>query len=137
MVQRPCKLQFAALCYRHSESGKEILLITSRGTGRWIIPKGWPINGKSGSETALQEAWEEAGVSQGEIKGKTIGSYRYDKNLDSGLPVPVETMVFSVAVQKMFDEFPESDQRRRIWVSPSEAANMVQEPELQNLIAQF
>ena len=62
MLKRPNRLQVAALCYRTGADGKEVLMITSRGTGRWIIPKGWPVEGKDGPASALQEAWEEAGV---------------------------------------------------------------------------
>ena len=62
MLLRPKRVQVAALCFRETDTGKDVLLITSRGTGRWIVPKGWPIDGMGGSEAALREAWEEAGV---------------------------------------------------------------------------
>jgi len=56
------RTQFAALPFRVKEDKVQVLLITSRGTGRWIVPKGWPMEGKTPAESALQEAWEEAGV---------------------------------------------------------------------------
>ena len=67
MLQRPKRLQVAALCYRRDGDSKEVLLVTSRGTGRWILPKGWPIDGLDAGEAALQEAWEEAGVRKGAL----------------------------------------------------------------------
>ena len=134
MLQRPPRLQVAALCYRKGADGKEVLLITSRGTGRWIIPKGWPMRGKDGAGAALQEAWEEAGVRRGRTDREVIGRYSYDKVQDEGWELPVETLVYPVAVEELSEEFPESDERQRRWVSPAEAANMVDEPELQEIL---
>jgi len=111
-----------------------VLLVTSRDTGRWIIPKGWPIDGKDAPGAALQEAWEEAGVAKGNVAPEPVGSYDYEKELASGLPVPVETLVYSVEVTKLKDEFPESEQRRRKWVSPKKASTLVREPELQEIL---
>ena len=65
MLKRPDRVQFAALCYDKDGPDRKILLITSRGTGRWILPKGWPIDGLDSPGAALQEAWEEAGVREG------------------------------------------------------------------------
>ncbi len=134
ILRRPRRLQVAALCYKQTSETKEVLLITSRGTGRWIIPKGWPMNGKDASEAALQEAWEEAGVRKGTVTGEALGYYNYDKELKTGLPVPVETLVFPVKVKELRDDFPEADERTRKWVSPEDAANMVQEPALQDML---
>ena len=54
LLRRPERMQVSALCHRRDASGKtEILLITSRGTGRWILPKGWPIDGLSGARFRL------------------------------------------------------------------------------------
>ncbi len=132
--RRPRRLQVAALCYRQSNDEKEVLLITSRGTGRWIIPKGWPIDGKDAPGAALQEAWEEAGVRTGRVTGEAVGVYRYEKELSTGLPVAVETLVFAVEVGTLEPDYPEVAERRRRWVSPALAANMVQEPELQQIL---
>ena len=73
MVKRPHGRQVAALCTRKGKKGNEVLLVTSRRRGRWIVPKGWPMEGKSFPETALEEAWEEAGVREGRIKGDMLG----------------------------------------------------------------
>ena len=99
--QRPKRLQVAALCYRGKGADMEVLLVTSWDTGRWIIPKGWPISGLKTSEAALQEAWEEAGVRNSEAPLQPIGTYSYDKVLRAGLPVPVETLVFPVNVKHL------------------------------------
>lgn len=136
-LQRPARVQMAALCYRTGKAGTQILLITSRDTGRWIIPKGWPIDGKSSSETALQEAWEEAGVRQGIAETDAIGSYTYEKRFDNGSSTTVETSVYPVAVKTLADSFPEAEERTRKWVSPKEASNLVAEPELKKLLANF
>ena len=137
MLQRPVRVQMAALCYRTHKSGKQVLLVTSRDTGRWIIPKGWPITGKTSSETALQEAWEEAGVRDGKAEPNAIGSYTYDKRFENGSSTKVRTAVYPVAVKTLSDSFPEADERNRKWVSPKEAANLVAEPELKKLLEDF
>lgn len=134
MLRRPKRLQVAALCYAQKGPKKQVLLITSRDTGRWIIPKGWPIDGKDAPDAARQEAWEEAGVSEGNITADPVGTYDYDKELDGGLSVPVETLVYSLEVTQLKDVFPESKQRRRAWVSPKEASGMVREPELRDIL---
>lgn len=134
MFQRPKRLQVAALCFTRKGPKKKVLLVTSRDTGRWIIPKGWPIDGKDAPGAAMQEAWEEAGVKSGKIAPEPVGTYDYDKELSSGLPVPVETLVYSVEVTSLKDDFPESDQRERKWVSPKKASSMVREPELQDIL---
>lgn len=130
LFRRPKRLQMAALCHRGSGTDRKYLLITSRDTGRWIIPKGWPIRGLSANETALREAWEEAGVKNSTASEHPVGKYTYDKRRDGGFAVPVETLVYSVAVTDIANDFPESHQRTRTWVSAKDAANMVQEPDL-------
>ena len=140
ILLRPKRVQVAALCFRSGKGAeddgpiKQVLLITSRGTGRWILPKGWPIDGKNGPESALQEAWEEAGVTEAEINPETIGQFDYDKLLDSGGITPVETQVDMTRVRKLSETYPEADQRERRWFSPADAATQVQEPELQALL---
>jgi 8-oxo-dGTP pyrophosphatase MutT (NUDIX family) len=134
MFRRPKGLQVAALCTRGVGDDEQVLLITSRGTGRWVLPKGWPIRGLASSQAALQEAWEEAGVKDATAKAEPIGSYAYDKTMGSGLPVPVEALIYSVSVQGLESEFPEAGQRELRWVSPTEAANLVDEPELKSIL---
>ena len=133
LLQRPKPMQVAALCYRGAGDDREYLLITSRETKRWIIPKGWPIRGLKSNETALQEAWEEAGVRKGVVSSKPIGTYTYQKRQSTGWAFPIETLVYSVEVTDMADTYPEKDERTRKWVTAAEAANMVDEEELQIL----
>ncbi|KIC43356.1 NUDIX hydrolase [Ruegeria sp. ANG-R] len=137
LIQRPRRVQVAALCTRSAGPGDDVLLITSRGTGRWIIPKGWPIDGLNGPETALQEAWEEAGVRASDVQKDPVGHYSYDKRLDDGTAQQVVTSVYRIQVTDLADDYPEADQRKRCWVSPKVAAERVQEPELRDLLLQM
>lgn len=127
---RPPRLQTGAIC-RDPATG-EVLMVTSRGTGRWIIPKGWPMPGRSLAEAALQEAWEEAGVRA--AGARELGSYRYDKTQDEGFSIPVEVRVFLVPVDRLDDHWPEQAQRDRRWFAPATAAALVAEPELAGLL---
>ncbi len=140
LLWRPSHVQVAALCYRqvnHDASEYEVLLITSRGTGRWIIPKGWVIEGKNGPQSALQEAWEEAGVETAIVLPQPLGYYHYNKILKSGLPRHVRTTVYAINPTQMRTSFPEADQRTLKWMSPQAAANLVDEPELQEILRNF
>ncbi|MGK7752388.1 MULTISPECIES: NUDIX hydrolase [unclassified Roseovarius] len=138
ILRRPPELQVAALCYRETATGEtQVLLITSRGTGRWIVPKGWPMEGKKAADAALQEAWEEAGVTKGATIEGHVGSYAYDKHLDDGYDAPVEVEVFKVRVKQLADIYPEHDERTRRWVRPTDAAEMVQEPGLKAILLEM
>ncbi len=137
ILQRPKRVQVAALCHRKSAGGKEVLLITSRDTGRWIVPKGWPIDGLDGAGAALQEAWEEAGVKRAEIIREPIGMYEYDKDLGEGLSTPVVTSVYAAEVQELSADYPEVAERTRAWYSQQMAADLVDEPELKAILRAF
>ncbi|SHJ31635.1 8-oxo-dGTP pyrophosphatase MutT, NUDIX family [Shimia gijangensis] len=137
LLRRPKRLQVAAICYRSESAGKKVLLITSRDSRRWVVPKGWPMDGYDAPGAAMQEAWEEAGVVEGNINREPVGTYDYDKQLDNGAEVPVETTVFTVEVKRLEDEFPEASERERKWVSPQEAAQLVEEPGLQEILRQL
>ncbi|AXI41320.1 NUDIX hydrolase [Sulfitobacter sp. SK011] len=134
ILRRPKRVQVAALCYRDTDEGKRVLLITSRDTGRWIVPKGWPIDGLDGPGAALQEAWEEAGVKQADIESVPVGLYAYDKRLGEGLTVPVEARVYLTRVRNLSEEYPDSNLRKRAWFAPQEAANLVDEPDLKAIL---
>ena len=136
MFRRPVREQYGALCYRLEKNKAEVLLITSRDTGRWVIPKGWPMDGKSAPAAAAREAWEEAGV-KGTIAPEAIGSYRYWKGLPHGLKIDCRVRVFPLAVDDLCRNFPERDQRRAEWVTCAEAAERVQEPGLKTLLLAF
>lgn len=128
--------QFAALCYRVLKNKIEVLLITSRNTKRWIVPKGWPMDGKTPAESAAIEAWEEAGV-RGETNGRCIGIFSYSKDTDTQGELPCLAMVFAVEVSSLADTFPEVSERTRTWVSRKKAARMVDEPELARILLDF
>ncbi len=128
--------QYGALCWRINKGKLRVLLITSRGTGRWITPKGWPMTGKAPHEAAEQEAWEEAGV-RGKISDRCLGLYTYDKVEGRGVRAPCAVMVFGLKVKSLATQFPESDERRRKWVSRSKAAKLVAEPELARILKLF
>lgn len=138
MLRRPPKQQYAALCYRAKKKlgTCEILLLTSRDTGRWVIPKGWPMTGKKAHAVAEREAFEEAGA-KGKIDKEPLGFYHYRKSLQTGLKIPVRVQVHALEVEDMSRNFPEKGSRRLEWVSPAEAAARVNEPELKELLLSF
>ncbi|MFT4014180.1 MAG: NUDIX hydrolase [Paracoccus sp. (in: a-proteobacteria)] len=129
--RRPPAMQVAALC-RDARTG-EVLLVTSRDTGRWILPKGWPMPGRSLAEAAGQEAWEEAGA-RGPIAQAEIGSYHYDKHQDGGFVIPVQVKVYPLTVESLAEKYPEAKQRRRRWYPPTRAAELVAETGLKELL---
>ncbi|MBB4576050.1 NUDIX hydrolase [Rhizobium lentis] len=137
MFRRPPRQQYGALCYRVRNGDKlEVLLMTSRDTGRWVIPKGWPINGKCAHEVAAQEALEEAGV-KGPVETETLGAYTYPKMLRDGVRVSCKVQVYPLEVTDMAKNFKEKGERTIEWVSFDEAAGRVREPELRHLFLAF
>ena len=128
--------QSAALCYRVESGQPKILLITSRRARRWIIPKGWLINGLSPSQTAAREAWEEAGV-LGACGIERLGRFAYVKNRPSAVSALCLVDVFPLHVKRIETHFPEADERRRKWYSPQKAAQRVASPDLAELLLGF
>ena len=134
---REPRTQFAALPWRRgAEGGLEVLLITSRETRRWVIPKGWPIKGKTARKSAAQEAFEEAGI-RGKASKRPIGAYAYDKRLKNGRLQRVRVAVFGLQVESEAAAYPELGQREKTWLPLTEAARLVEEPELMVLLATF
>lgn len=134
--KRDVRSQFGALVYRFKDDKLQVLLITSRRTGRWIIPKGWPMLGKRPAESAAQEAWEEAGV-KGKVSDQCLGLYSYYKTNTPFGTLPCLVNVYPVHARKLANKFPEVGQRRRKWFSAKKAAKLVREPELAKLIKSF
>ncbi|MFC7705870.1 NUDIX hydrolase [Plastorhodobacter daqingensis] len=134
LISRPAYIQVAALCLRSKNGKQQVLMIRSLGTGRWILPKGWPMDGRSLAEAALQEAWEEAGV-QGSVAPEPVGHYSYSKIAEGGMALPTTVHVYAVAVDRLADSFPESARRKRKWMAPAKAAERVNEPGLRDLLA--
>ncbi len=133
--KRDVRTQFGALCYRVVDDRLQVLLITSRRTGRWILPKGWPMPGITPVEAAMREAWEEAGVI-GRARGNCLGIYSYIKRDHAGR-MPCVVAVFAVKVQSLRRDFPEAGQRNRKWFSRKKAAKLLGEPELRRLVLGF
>ena len=131
------QVQYAALPYRaKGKSELEIMLVTSRGTGRWIIPKGWPKRGIPAYDTAAKEAFEEAGVI-GKVSKRPIGSYPYDKILEEGDKARCRVQVFALRVTRQHKRWPEKRQRQIIWYPPAEAVRVVGELRLRRIIRKF
>lgn len=132
------RIQYGALCWRDSGTGSgiEVLLITSRDTGRWIIPKGWPMPGLAPEAAAAQEAWEEAGA-QGVVNPLCVGRYGYHKCLTPEAQVPCAVAVYGMQVTHLADSFPEAKERSRQWFPTATAATLVNEPDLGRLIGAF
>jgi 8-oxo-dGTP pyrophosphatase MutT (NUDIX family) len=134
---REPRAQYAALPWRRTKDGAvEVLLITSRETRRWVIPKGWPIKGLKSGPSAAREAFEEAGV-EGELSKKPLGIYHYEKRLRSGRIQQVRVAVYALKVAQERDEWPEKGQREKLWTPAFEAADLVDEAELKTLLAGF
>jgi len=134
--QPEIRLQVAALCFRVNRGKAEILLITSRDTGRWLLPKGWPVDGLDAPESAAREAWEEAGV-KGETHEICLGHYAYLKTMPGTAGLPCRVAVYPLRVETIKDRFRERRQRQRKWFALVKAATLVQEPGAQLLIAAF
>jgi len=132
--------QIASLPYRRvgdsPDSPVEVLMVTSRGTGRWVLPKGNAMKGLAAHAAAAQEAYEEAGL-EGAVCPTPLGDYRYRKQLKSGASLLVDVRVFPLAVTTELDEWPEAGQRTRQWFPLATAADLVDEPELRALMVRF
>ncbi len=132
----PPRVQYGALPWRMRDGTLEVLLLTSRGTGRWVIPKGWPHDALSSAQSATQEAWEEAGI-KGPITAEPVGSYHYEKIRDEGSAVDCIVYVHALEVRENLDDWPEKKQRDLKWFAREEAAHSVAEPQLRDLILSF
>lgn len=128
--------QVAALPFRKRRGRMEILLITSRETKRWVIPKGWPMEGLTDYNAAKQEAFEEAGV-KGRIGRNELGHYLYSKRLNSGVLGTCRTVVYPLEVEKMLARWPEKKQRFRSWFPIDEAVEALNDEGLIDILTNF
>jgi len=130
--------QFGALPYRETQhAGLEILLMTSRETHRWIIPKGWPMKGLKPAESAAREAYEEAGL-RGAMGNRSIGSYLYEKRLaEKQTSVPCEVKVFPMRVRRQEAAWPEQSQRKTRWFSAAAGIEVISDEGMKAIIADF
>ena len=136
MAKDKITTQYGALPFAWRGGELRVLLITSRDTGRWLIPKGWPEKGMAPHELAAHEAFEEAGIT-GKVSNQPIGSFEYLKRLDGKSAKRCRVMVFPLEVVEELGDWPERAQRRREWLSPAEAAQRIDEPQLASLIHGF
>jgi len=138
MFRRPPRQQYGALCYRLNPetNAVEVLLLTSRDTGRWVIPKGWPMADKAAYEVAAQEALEEAGV-LGTVGHDTLGHFDYSKGMKDGFAVDCRVQVYPLAFEDFAKKYKEKGQRKREWFRFDTAAGKVNEPMLRQIILNF
>jgi 8-oxo-dGTP pyrophosphatase MutT (NUDIX family) len=136
MAKDKISTQYGALPFTWKDGELRVLLITTRDTGRWLIPKGWPEKGMAPHALAAHEAFEEAGIT-GKISKEPLGGFEYLKRLDGKSAKRCRVMVFALEVSMELDHWPEQAERRRQWVSPAEAAERVEEPQLASLILSF
>lgn len=133
--KRDVRSQFGALPWRIKNGKLEVMIITSRGTGRWILPKGWPMDGETPAQAAATEAYEEAGV-RGDAAHLPIGFYSYVKEYD-GDNLPIVVAMFPLKVKKILKTWPEKSERKRKWVTRKKAAELLTEPELRQIVRHF
>jgi 8-oxo-dGTP pyrophosphatase MutT (NUDIX family) len=134
---RTVPLQSGALPWRLKRRRKaEVLLVTGRRSGRWMIPKGWPVAGKSLADSAAQEAFEEAGI-KGKVDPKPIGTFRHVKQHLLLGSLEVDIMVHPMAVERELGDWPERGERTRKWFALDKAAESVDSEELRELIVEF
>jgi len=130
-------IQAAALPWRRGTGGDvELLLVTGRGGRRWIVPKGWPMRGKSLAEAAAREAWEEAGV-RGRPRERALGRFPHRKDHPLLGWIEFSVLLFPLAVEAEAEEWPERGQRARRWLPRDEAARRVDSPGLARLLRRF
>ena len=132
----PENLQYAALPWRHSGGTLQILLVTTRRTRRWILPKGWPVLGLLPHQCAALEAVEEAGI-EGEAAVRPIGSFLHDKRRKSGQTVACTVLVFPLAATRQRRSWIEKFERETRWCTIEDALALVGNPGLCRLIRKF
>jgi len=133
---RTTDTQYGALPYRITAHGVEVMLITSRETKRWVIPKGWPMAGKKPHQVAAVEARQEAGV-KGVVGKKPIGAYPYSKTLPDGSQRLMFIEVYPLRVTLETKKWREKDERQRTWFRQDEAAALVDEGGLAQIIDEW
>lgn len=128
--------QSAVLAYRWRQREPEVILVTSRSTRRWVLPKGNLEPGMTPAESAAKEAFEEAGV-LGTTDARCISTYTYVKADESAGRRRCHVQVFPMLVQTVCEDWPERKQRDRVWMTPEQAARRVDESELKALLIDF
>jgi 8-oxo-dGTP pyrophosphatase MutT (NUDIX family) len=134
-AERSILNQYGALPFSISETGDiRVLLVTTRGSRRWIIPKGWPIRNLTAAATAAREAYEEAGLVGTVVGEEPVGRYRYAKRRSARKIATFEVSVFLFAVERQLSKWPEKSQRETRWFAPAEASARVASAELADIV---
>lgn len=120
--------QACAIPFRWNRDQLEICLITSLRKQRWIVPKGIIDPGETHEETALKEAFEEAGI-RGKIVGEPLGSYQDEK-----WGCQLHVTVLLMKVQECEQDWLEADSRERLWASPSKAHQLISKSTLRDFV---
>ncbi|MEO9338691.1 NUDIX hydrolase [Mesorhizobium sp. SB112] len=129
--------QYGVLPWRIDRGGAmQVLLITSRRRGRWIVPRGWLAEGRPPYQSAALEAFEEAGVI-GDILLNPTACYHYLKAGKDGSLRRCRVTLFSLQVRGTLTNWPERGQRKRRWFALREAARMVDDAELAQVIREL
>ncbi len=129
------RTQYAALPFRQKPQ-REVMLVSSRETKRWVLPKGWPMKGLKPHAAAAQEALEEAGV-VGRVAKTALGSYHYVKKMRNGAAILCRVDVYPLEVQRQMKNWREREERITRWFTIEQAAEAVREPELAKLLRIF
>ena len=129
-------MQYGVLPWRRTADGVEILLVTTRNTRRWIVPKGWPQDGCTPQQSAAVEAYEEAGV-KGAVSEEAIGVFNHKKQMKSGDVVTCRIRVYAMEVNKIAADWPEKSEREAKWCLVAEAQTLVSDPSLRRIIVKF
>jgi 8-oxo-dGTP pyrophosphatase MutT (NUDIX family) len=127
-VQQVAALPFVVLGARI-----EVLLVTSRHGGRWLLPKGWPDGKEPFAAAAAREALEEAGV-VGTVQGESIGAYTYTKSMPAGYQVRSHVFVYPLCIHEHRLDWPERDERNCRWAELGEASGLVGDRGLARLL---
>lgn len=128
--------QVATLPFVPLAGAVSVLLVSSRRRQRWIVPKGWPVKSLSLPEAAANEAAEEAGV-VGLVHPDPVGSYLYYKQMSAGYEVPCHVFVYPILVVRHSLDWPERGERKLKWCSLDEAASLVDDAQLGELLGEL
>lgn len=128
--------QYAALPLTVRDRETLVMLVTSRETRRWVLPKGWAEVGVAPHDLAAREAYEEAGL-VGEVGPEAVGDFTYEKRLSPGRTVLCKVTVYPLRVMQQLEAWPEQHQRETRWFTLAEAASMVEEGDLVALLLEL
>jgi 8-oxo-dGTP pyrophosphatase MutT (NUDIX family) len=124
----PILHQAGVIAYRILNGNVQVLLMTSRDSGRWIIPKGNVNGSATPAKAAKKEAYEEAGLKGTISSSIPLGIYTYFKKLESGEARAAAVEVYLLHVNQQLKKWPEQAERNLSWVTMKEAVELIEEP---------